>query len=227
MAQAPVSMAQPLPGRTASGPRTNRWTTRPRRRNSHETVEALYLVPFVLLNIVVYVFNVCGGSGSWGTGVSRRTTKGVFGDDATRAGSTRVVLRRRLGFVRGAGGLRNRFNSTRTTDAAPNISSVATRRAEAVDGSMMGCQCYSTASVVGRDTGRVDWISSMRRFIHRATAVASGEELDPRWLDVSAHECVSVDGGGGGTRMTHCGGRRRSLQQRPRRNGRFEGAVSL
>ena len=116
--------------------------------------------------------------------------KGVFGDDATRAGSTRVVLRRRLGFVRGAGGLRNRFTGARGTDAAPNISSVAARRAEAVDGSMMGCPCYSTASVVGRDTGRVDWISSMRRFIHRATAVGSGEELDPRWLDVSARECL-------------------------------------
>ena len=75
MAQAPVSMARPFPGRTASGPRTNRWPTRPRRRNSHETVEALYLVPFVLLNIVVYVFNVCGGSGSWGTGVLRRTER--------------------------------------------------------------------------------------------------------------------------------------------------------
>ena len=163
MAQAPVSLAQSLPGRTASGPPTNCWTTRPRRPNSHETVEALYLVPFVLLNIVVYVFNVCGGSGSWGTGVSRRTTKGCLGDDATRAGSTRVVLRRRLGFVRCAGGLRNRFNSTRTTDAAPNISSVAAHRAEAVDGSMMGCSCYSTASVVGRDTGSVDWIRSTRR----------------------------------------------------------------
>jgi len=70
MAQAPVSLAQSLPGRTASGPPTNCWTTRPRRPNSHETVEALYLVPFVLLNIVVYVFNVCGGSGSWRTGVA-------------------------------------------------------------------------------------------------------------------------------------------------------------
>ena len=75
--------------------------------------------------------------------------KSVFGDDATRAASTRVVLRRRLGFVRGAGGLRNRFTGARGTDAAPNISSVAAHRAEAVDGSMMGCQCYSTASVVG------------------------------------------------------------------------------
>ena len=62
-------------------------------------------------------------------------------------------------------------------DVVPNISSVAARRAEAVDGSMMGCPCYSTASVVGRDTGRVDWISSMRRFIHRATAVGSDEDL--------------------------------------------------
>ena len=91
--------------------------------------------------------------------------KSVFGDDATRAASTRAVLRRRLGFVRGAGGLRNRFTGARGTDAAPNISSVAARRAEAVDGSMMGCSCYSTASVVGRDTGRVDWISSTRRSV--------------------------------------------------------------
>ena len=60
--------------------------------------------------------------------------KRVFGEDATRAASTRVVLRRRLGFVRGAGGLRNRFNGARGTDVVPNISSVADRRAEAVDG---------------------------------------------------------------------------------------------
>ena len=91
--------------------------------------------------------------------------KSVFGDDATRAASARVVLRRRLGFVRGAGGLRNRFNGARATDATPNISSVAACRAEAVDGSMLSCPCYSTASVVGRDTGRVDWISSTRRFV--------------------------------------------------------------
>ena len=89
-------------------------------------------------------------------------------------------------------------------DVVPNISSVAARRAEAVDGSMMGCPCYSTASVVGLDTGCVDWISSMRRFIHRATAVGSGEELDPRWLDVSARECLSGDRGGGGTRAARC-----------------------
>jgi len=32
------------------------------------------------------------------------------------------------------------------------------------------------------------------------TVVASGEELGPRWLDVSAWECLSGDRGGGGTR---------------------------
>ena len=53
-----------------------------------------------------------------------------------------------------------------------------------------------------------------------------GRGTCPQCLDVSAHQCVSVDGGGGGARATRCGGRRRGLQQRPRRNGRWRCRLS-
>ena len=120
MAQTPVSMAQPFPGRPASGPRTNRWTTRPRRRNLHETVEALYLVPFVLLNIVVYVFNVCGGSGSWGTGVASY-------HETVSSATTRRGLRQRAWYFVGGLALCAVLAGSATVLTAP---AVRTRGAE-------------------------------------------------------------------------------------------------
>ena len=138
---------------------------------------------------------------------------------APREGAAAVPRRRRLRRV----GRRLQARARRT------VASTSTRKAPASRSSTHGyvlttsARCRTRASLVVLERHAPASYGPLLA----ATVVASGEELDPRWLDVSAHECVSVDGGGGGTRMTHCGGRRRSLQQRPRRNGRFEGAVSL